>query len=159
MLPILFAQSVMRSADDSHESNNRHTTSPLFTEKDIYIPQENKCFYCYLVSSLLTHQFNQSNDTITSVSFFCIQHSMLKSFDNLLKKGSLKLYGRKIAYDFFIVENFDLTDKAMPPTRACVLKNTLKISLHFLTLADMTKTLKSQKAKNKLCVTLQLNAE
>ena len=72
---------------------------------------------------------------------------MLKSsttFDNLLKEGSLKLYGRKIAYDFFIVENFDLTDKAMPPTRACVLKNTLKISLHFLTLADMTKTLKSQ---------------
>ena len=79
-------------------------TSPLFTEEDIYIPQENKCFYFYLVSSLLTHQFNQSNDTITSVSFLCIQHSMLKSsttFDNLLKEGSLKLYGRKIAYDFF----------------------------------------------------------
>ena len=124
------------------------TTSPLFTEEDIYIPQENKCFYCYLVSSLLTHQFNQSNDTITmKASSKYIQHSMLKSsttFDNLLKEGSLKLYGRKIAYDFFIVENFDLTDKAMPPTRACVLKNTLKISLHFLTLADMIKTLKSQ---------------
>ena len=80
---------------------------------------------------------------------------MLKSsttFDNLLKEGSLKLYGRKIAYDFFIVENFDLTDKAMPPTRACVLKNTLKISLHFLTLPDMTKA-------NKNFRILQLNAE
>ena len=50
----------------------------------------------------------------------------------------------KLLMTFLSLKIFDLTDKAMPPTRACVLKNTLKISLHFLTLADMIKTLKSQ---------------
>ena len=143
MVPILFAQSVMRSGDDSHESNNRHHITVVYRGRYLHPPREQ--VFLFLPCIFFTNTSVQSKQWYNHYqSFFCIQHSMLKSFDNLLKEGSLKLYGRKIAYDFFIVENFDLTDKAMPPTRACVLKNTLKISLHFLTMADMTKTLKSQ---------------
>ena len=75
MLPILFAQSVMRSAaDDSHEINNRHHITVVYRERYLHPPRE-QVFLFYLVSSLLTHQFNQSNDTITmkASSIFNIQ--------------------------------------------------------------------------------------
>ena len=40
MLSILFAQSVMRRADDSHESNNRHHNTVVYRGRYLHPPRE-----------------------------------------------------------------------------------------------------------------------
>ena len=75
MLSILFAQSVMRSVDDSHESNNRHHITVVYQGRYLHPPREQVFLLLPCIFFTNTSVQSKQCDTITmkASSVFNIQ--------------------------------------------------------------------------------------